>query len=1365
MKQKNFSKVLAKGDVHSPLWTTVGGYAANLLPKYSWIAFLIAIFLFPSNVAADPIGIGSDKAIVPVEAVYGFGINPTTAQKVFNVGDLFTVTVSEIVDPGTFINPVVPAANGSNSWPSARVLKPGDVYQATLTIKAADNHIFALTSPFSISLPAATGVTNWGAPGTATKTSVITQDDDLYVIRVVYQLPKTITQLSVDFNKPATGGPPATVGSVADSVDVGILLANVKSIQGAATDNQWKGTLTWDPAPTRFTAEKKAYKVTAEFNAEPGYTFQGVAAGALKWSTQVIAKTSTRSQGAANTNTPLTATFKEFSQFPPKTVNADKKPVPGESSGDIAISNAGWDYPATPGWSWSSGAGLDAAGLFLPDSVYKLSFAVIPKAVTGTTLPYGFFGLPATYYEAGTNIEGVSHKDKTVWRPITNYTTSLGISNKQDTITVTFPKTISNPESGNIYFVTPIAGAENFIHKGFDDLQTDIPGVKPTVYGWDEYDPAADVTTTYGGEYGSNEFYQFLANRDYTAYIKLEITDPTAYTFFYITEVLAKGGRTYTINGINTEQVGPQDPTSIIIKATFPRTASTIPGGTLAVPHPIAGLTVAERQDLLEETPLLRDYIDSYKVFWYQEDGTELGLGDVFAPSTNYTAKVQMSPKEGYTFWNTQAGAVKFRLPRNDKNPTLNDDHSHLYNPTNGANIAFPSIYEVDSDWFTVKFYKTARSITKSTVTTFVAPVAGVIPPVSFTDNDSYNATVKWTTEAGEELAAGEAFKPGTAYIAELTVNASTTNYWTVAGLAEDFFVPDAPAESYTAEFIESKISVDENYVKVKYVFNKTAELISEKALVFKEGIDFIYPTSGWSNAPASGNGISVPKKDDVVVENDQFTAIVDRWETLTPHTTPARITSFTANREYVLTLRIVPKDGYTVYDLAKEITDCDPTIGNLGWFTYPAGGDRVEQVLTWVNNIGLGYVEAQIYFKKPLKTITQIDGFTTALVGTPVTTATDIVAPNDEYTISAFELSGETYVNENGVNYFLSGEEYVYTFAVTPGEGYDSHGLAKDALKTTAVADKVEHNVNDLSNVTVYFHTTGKRVKAYIIDLAVPATGEKPDVDLVKTRTEDGLHALNITWSGIFDSEGRFVKGNTYSVTVVLDPVAGGVEYSFFGVPANVFTVKNYPTEFAIAKNHANLGVITIQFPTASDALILTAPKFTSVAAGYFIDPKAITIENNTARTYVIDNVVVSGTNFIISAKGTETISAKEKIVDWQLLPLPGMPKGDHTATITLYYHEEGKTEILYTTATVSLNVYGVGVALPEAAVLNAYGVNGVLTVKGLVAGEPFSVHNAQGVLVYRGIAKSSEAIVNAPVKGVYIVTSGGKTLKLINK
>jgi hypothetical protein len=77
---------------------------------------------------------------------------------------------------------------------------------------------------------------------------------------------------------------------------------------------------------------------------------------------------------------------------------------------------------------------------------------------------------------------------------------------------------------------------------------------------------------------------------------------------------------------------------------------------------------------------------------------------------------------------------------------------------------------------------------------------------------------------------------------------------------------------------------------------------------------------------------------------------------------------------------------------------------------------------------------------------------------------------------------------------------------------------------------------------------------------------------------------------------------------------------------------------------------------------------------------------------------------------------------------------------------------------------VAGGGITNPEAIGLSAYGLNGILTVKGLTAGEPFSVHNAQGIFIYRGVAQGEETTIAAPVKGVYFVTSADKTLKVLN-
>ncbi|GHT60742.1 hypothetical protein AGMMS50239_10270 [Bacteroidia bacterium] len=52
---------------------------------------------------------------------------------------------------------------------------------------------------------------------------------------------------------------------------------------------------------------------------------------------------------------------------------------------------------------------------------------------------------------------------------------------------------------------------------------------------------------------------------------------------------------------------------------------------------------------------------------------------------------------------------------------------------------------------------------------------------------------------------------------------------------------------------------------------------------------------------------------------------------------------------------------------------------------------------------------------------------------------------------------------------------------------------------------------------------------------------------------------------------------------------------------------------------------------------------------------------------------------------------------------------------------------------------------------------------VGGLTAGKQWSVYNISGALVYQGIASGDEADVPLSVRGVYIVKSGSKTIKVV--
>ncbi|MDR0541192.1 MAG: hypothetical protein LBH19_03150 [Dysgonamonadaceae bacterium] len=1347
MKQKNFSKVLAEENVHTPLWTTLGGYAAKLLPKRSLIALLSAAFLFPASMAAEEAIMPAD-AKIPAEAVFTIGSYPTFPKNAN--GAHFSVTVDSLVNRGgSFTLPSVKWTM-SNTWGQGQQLMPGDVYQASIIVKADAGYVFALTSPFDQLLPAATPVTNWGTAAQAVKVELLKSTTTEQVLRIVYQVPKTITEKSIDINR--TG-----MGSLADSLKVGVVPTNVGNLQSAATNPQWKGTLTWTPAPARFTADSVRYKVSVDIKAEGGYTF--IEAGTLQWSSAILAGTLTSPRvvptaatlaQAVDGKLPATlsgnVTFKAFSQYPAKEVAASMKVSAGGAQNQVTI-------PLLKGWANLTNRSWDKAGLnsrFLPDSVYTLSFKVTATSTGNaweTNPNYGFFGLPADHYTAGAHVASVTHGPKLTWSPAVGF-------NTEDVIKVTFPKTEANPGAGKVIIEQPSAGKGNTYAVG-DTLSTTIPGAPKAVFlGWKIDDISSPGTQIPAVVVGSGDTI-FKADTEYTVLVKL-LPDTATHTFF-ADHLNQNWTEKYTINdstAVYDSNTGTNDREALYF-AKFKTEQLVQTPSFLAVPHPIAGLKASERGELLEfpnSATDLSDELSNYSVQWYK-NGQLLADDDVFAPLTEYTAKVALTPKAGYTFYGVPANDISFAAPLNELNPTFGYP-TELYNPSTGTGIASSASYAANSDTLTVNFYKTARIIDIDVIEGLVAPAAGDAVQTSYlrADGDYYTAAdVEWSTEDGTPVALGDTFQTATVYVAKLTVEAHTANYWTFAGY-DKTFKPDADSTSYTLVSKEDAVITDStNYAVYTYKFAKTAQLIDIKDIVLS-GTNFVYPSTG------GAYGYPIPAVGDTIVTNEQYKAVVDRWE-IAGEGTQGALTTFTANKPYLLTLRILPNEGWTVFGLDKQIPDLNPDNGT--WATYSAGGAQVESVTTWANTIDQNFADVQILFKNPLRIIRTLQGFPTAVEKATPAKVADF--PTNQFTVSNVVLEGT--VSTEGK--YVNDEVYVYTITLEPKAGFTAVGLDANSVRTTVAADSVKHAVNDLSTVKIYFHTSGKRVSDYEIDIAVPSAGEKPDKDLDKIRTSEGITAKNITWTGDFDSKGNFIKGNTYSVTVVLDndPATNG-GYSFYGTPANAFSVKNYPYPLAIAKNLTDQNVITIQFPISSEALILTAPVFPFVVAdGNLIEPRSITIENNTASTYVVDDIIVSGNEFLLTSEGTDSIKAVQTIDDWKVMPLPGLSKGKHTATITLYYHIAGSETVLYTSVTVSLNVYGVGIDATEVAELNAFGLNGVLTVKGLVAGEPFSVHNAQGVLIYRGVAKAGEATVNVPVKGVYVVTSSGKTLKVINK
>jgi len=64
----------------------------------------------------------------------------------------------------------------------------------------------------------------------------------------------------------------------------------------------------------------------------------------------------------------------------------------------------------------------------------------------------------------------------------------------------------------------------------------------------------------------------------------------------------------------------------------------------------------------------------------------------------------------------------------------------------------------------------------------------------------------------------------------------------------------------------------------------------------------------------------------------------------------------------------------------------------------------------------------------------------------------------------------------------------------------------------------------------------------------------------------------------------------------------------------------------------------------------------------------------------------------------------------------------------------------------------------------LQAYVQNGVLHINGLSEGAEWRVYNVMGTLIYSSVANAPETTMPLPARGVYIVTDGKTTVKVVN-
>jgi hypothetical protein len=116
--------------------------------------------------------------------------------------------------------------------------------------------------------------------------------------------------------------------------------------------------------------------------------------------------------------------------------------------------------------------------------------------------------------------------------------------------------------------------------------------------------------------------------------------------------------------------------------------------------------------------------------------------------------------------------------------------------------------------------------------------------------------------------------------------------------------------------------------------------------------------------------------------------------------------------------------------------------------------------------------------------------------------------------------------------------------------------------------------------------------------------------------------------------------------------------------------------------------------------------------------------------------------TTYSVTAVGTYVVTAIFTVADPDTYNTPA------SMTATLIITSDG-------------GIYNISQTTP----LIAWTQNGKLHVSGLVEGKVWSVYNASGVLIYSNIANSDKAEISLQTRGVYIIKTDEKSVKVIFK
>ena len=344
-------------------------------------------------------------------------------------------------------------------------------------------------------------------------------------------------------------------------------------------------------------------------------------------------------------------------------------------------------------------------------------------------------------------------------------------------------------------------------------------------------------------------------------------------------------------------------------------------------------------------------------------------------------------------------------------------------------------------------------------------------------------------------------------------------------------------------------------------------------------------------------------------------------------------------------------------------------------------------------------------------------------------------------------------------------------TLTIAPDEGYELNDISayKTGDETTAVALSGSGDTRTFTmpeygvTVTATFKKTQEQL-------------DKEDLETLKTAIEDAVvggnysiaqasgntesdvktwlvNTLKVLFSQLYSVQFRSTASIVGDVTITsLTPAIAGTETNPEGVNGS------FKVTVTLTKDEITL-------VTGNVSGIITATPFATVKSIELelLDDKITVRITNTGNVATGElTIVLSGENADKFTLSQTTISnlavGEEEEIPFTLTPLTPLADGTYTATLTVSGQglESKSTEI-------TCIVKNTGDRDIPQVKLEAWVKNGMLHVSGLTAGKPWSVHDISGTLVYQNIATSERADIHLSVRGVFLVQSGNKTIKVL--